>query len=172
MKQGFDSKALVLAGLILFLVALPVALNRPRGIRNKNPGNLRPLAGTATWKGQIALDTAKGGPFVIFGEAEGQPGEFWGIRALSRLLLNYQRNHGLFTIEGIINRYAPPVENDTGSYSKIVAKSLGVSPDQPIDLISDGQLHRNLVAAVIKHENGQNPYNAALLATAVQAGRA
>jgi hypothetical protein len=109
---------------------------------------------------------------VVFADADGKAADYWGIRALSRLLLNYQRNHGLFTVEGIINRYAPPSENQTSNYARVVAKQIGVAVDQPIDLAGDPRLHRALVEAVIKHENGQQPYGEELLASAVHAGRA
>ncbi len=48
----------------------------------------------------------------------------WGIRALVKIIQTYERKYSLDTVRGIINRWAPPVENDTGSYISQVAKAL------------------------------------------------
>src|SRR3546814_2962731 len=37
-----------------------------------------------------------------------------GFRALVRVLLTYQRKYRLRTVAGMIDRWAPPVENNTG----------------------------------------------------------
>ena len=68
-----------------------------------------------------------------------------------QLLLNYQRLHGLNTVRKIINRFAPPNENDTGAYVNAVSKALNVGPDEAIAV--EDRLH-GLVRAIIKHENG------------------
>ena len=54
-----------------------------------------------------------------------------------------------------MNRYAPSSENDTQSYIKHIAESLGVGVDEPIN-IKDNLF--TLVKTIIKHENGINPY--------------
>lgn len=158
-------------GAVLILVGLPVAY-KPRGIRNHNPGNLRPLSGGDTWDGQVGLDTAGGGPFVVFGFYDGKPGEFWGIRALAKTLYNYQTRYGLTTPRAIIERYAPASENDTDAYAAAVASALGVGPDQPIDVVNNPGQHSRLTQAIIRHENGMQPYDLALVASVVEAGRA
>ena len=43
-------------------------------------------------------------------------------------LLTYQRQHGLDTVKGILNRWAPPSENDTGAYVQTVSRALGLRP--------------------------------------------
>ena len=118
----------------------------PRGIRLNNPGNIKESPGDKTqWQGERATDDDPVFEEVVSPEA--------GIRALARILLGYQRRHGLNTVTGIINRWAPGCENDTGSYIAHVASRLGVTPDQAIDLTKAG-----LVEAIIRHENGQQPY--------------
>lgn len=114
-----------------------------RGLRNNNPGNIRRGNG---WQGlrPVQTDTA----FDQFITAE------WGIRALARVLKNYYAQ-GLTTVRAIINRYAPPSENITTAYVDAVAKSLGVGPDEKINL--NTHLFA-LIAAIIKHENGIQPY--------------
>ncbi|WP_198588780.1 hypothetical protein [Alloalcanivorax mobilis] len=131
--------------------------NLPRGIRNNNPGNIRRSADA--WQG--LSDTQTDTAFFQF------RAPLYGIRALAKILRNYRDLYGLYTVRGIINRWAPPVENNTGAYVNAVAGAMGVSADVPLqwDL---GEL-RALVGAIIKHENGQQPYTASLLDQAIQA---
>lgn len=116
-----------------------------RGLRNNNPGNIR-RDGT-TWQG---LDPNQTDPdYFKFVNST------WGIRALGKVLTTYMTTHGLNTVTGIINRWAPPSENDTGSYIVDVARDLGVDPNQTLSAADLPML----TAAIIKHENGINPYS-------------
>jgi len=118
----------------------------PRGIRNNNPGNIRRSA--IPWEGKVkGTDTA----FETFATPE------HGIRALEKNLTTYQTKHGLDTPREIVNRWAPPNENDTGAYVNVVANALGVGPDDPIN-VQDPATMQKLRDAIIQHENGQNPY--------------
>jgi len=58
-----------------------------------------------------------------------------GYKAMEGLLGTYQDKHGLNTVGGIVNRWAPPNvdNNSTSQYTAHVAKQLGVDPDAPID---------------------------------------
>lgn len=117
-----------------------------RGVRNNNPGNLR--LSNDNWVGLSEKQTD--GSFFQFDKPE------HGIRALTRVLINYQNKHGLNTVREIISRYAPPNENNTESYINAVAKFVGVAPDDYIIV----ELHMDkLVRAIIKHENGFIPYS-------------
>lgn len=60
-------------------------------------------------------------------------------------------------MRSIINRFAPPVENDTESYIKDVCMKLDVKPDTPIDLDEKG-IMVNMLKAIIRHENREQPY--------------
>ena len=82
-----------------------------------------------------------------------------GIRAMCRILLTYSRRHGLMSVQDIIQRWAPPIENDTDSYVNVVADTLGVSPFGRIN-VEDERTMRLLVRAIIRHENGMDPYTA------------
>lgn len=130
--------------------------NAPRGIRNNNPGNIQKGVG---FDGEIEGNDPR---FATFRTPED------GIRATARNLLTYQRQHGLDTVEGILNRWAPPAENDTGAYVGQVARSLGVEPNQQLDL-SNPETLRGLTAAIIQHENGMQPYTDAQLQEGVGA---
>lgn len=127
----------------------------PRGIRNRNPGNIRGSA--AKWQGQAGED--KDG-FCIFATEE------LGIRALARLLLTYQFRYKLNTVESIIRRWAPPNENNTTAYRDAVARALGVTPWQKLDLMNRATMAA-LVRAIIKHECGIQPYPPGLIASGV-----
>lgn len=132
-----------------------VVYHQARGIRNNNPGNIR--HGRDRWQGM--RDEQTDPDFIQFIAPE------WGIRAMARLLLNYQALHGLRTVREIINRWAPPSENDTGAYVRHVAARLGVDPDEHI-AVSD--YLRPLVETIIKHENGLQPYSAATIARGLE----
>lgn len=130
----------------------------PRGIRNHNPGNIDRTA--ERWQG-MAADQSGDKRFAVFSAP------VWGLRALAKVLLSYQRKHGLRTPAAIIGRWAPPAENDTGAYARQVAKTLGVGVNDQIDLQRPETLQR-ILPAIVQHENGQQPYSAALIAEAVR----
>lgn len=128
-----------------------------RGIRNNNPGNLE-YSKTNPWMGQTGDD----GRFAKFETPE------HGIRALGRNLLSYQRQ-GIDTVTDIINRWAPPSDNNnTDAYIKAVCAKLGVTADQQLDASNPDTL-KALCAAIIQHENGSQPYSDQQLSTGVSA---
>lgn len=140
----------------------PPAGTYPLGIRNNNPGNLRPLSGGQKWQGQ----TGTAGNFLQFDTPAN------GLRAAAKNLLNQQRLHGLNTVRKIITKYAPIFENPAqASYISTVAKALGVSADAPINLENTSTLVAFL-SAVVRHENGQQPYSGSQLTTAANAAKA
>ena len=114
---------------------------RPRGIRNNNPGNIR-YDGTQ-WRGLRGDD----GAYCIFDTPE------HGIRAIAKILRTYQ-SKGVNTITKVIGRWAPPTENDTAAYIASVAGKTGIAPDAAL-ISADWPA---LIAAIIHHENGQQPY--------------
>ncbi|HCB3279726.1 TPA: hypothetical protein MYU74_000759 [Klebsiella pneumoniae] len=129
----------------------------PRGVRNNNPGNLE-ASSSNPWVGQTGSD----GRFAKFETPE------HGIRALGRNLISYQRQ-GIDTVGEIINRWAPPSDNnDTAAYIKAVCAQLGVTANQPLDASNPDTLQA-LCAAIIKHENGTQPYSSDQLSTGVSA---
>ena len=144
------------AGLFIVILGLGgVAYVKTRGLRNNNPGNLRDTG--ENWRG---LDTPRNdGAYLRFVDAK------WGLRALAKVLHNYQHRHGLKTIRQIIHRYAPPSENATDAYVNDVASRLGVSPDSPINV--DARMP-DLLAAITYHENGIQPYSAQTLIEATR----
>ena len=127
--------------------ALAVYVSKlPRGIRNNNPGNIE-FNPTNDWKGQIGVEVI-GGRFAAFNEMK------YGVRALAVLLINYYQRYGLRTVRDIIDRWAPPHENDTESYIKSVSKKISVGADDYFVL--DREKLLQLTAAIIRHENGRD----------------
>jgi hypothetical protein len=121
----------------------------PRGIRNNNPGNIEYSPNTK-WQGLAT--TPSDGRFCKFESAK------YGIRALCIILRNYQKTYNLSTVRQIIDRWAPPVENNTDAYVMDVAKAVGVAPTTKINLGAADTLLA-LAKGIIKHENGYNPYS-------------
>ncbi|ARW56874.1 internal core protein [Escherichia phage ST31] len=115
-----------------------------RGIRNNNPGNIR--VSKDQWEGMTGDD----GAFVIFDSPES------GVRALGKNLLSYGRQ-GYDSIEKIINRWAPPNENDTKAYIDSVVAATGIPATQSLDLSNPDTLS-SLVQAISFHETGSR-YN-------------
>ena len=128
----------------------------PRGIRNNNPGNIEK---GDNWRG-LSRDQSSDARFAVFNAP------VWGIRAIARLLKNYGARHGIDTVRGAINRWAPPHENDTSAYVNAVAQRVGVSPDSRISLSNPATLTR-IIPAIIQHENGQQPYSLELISEAI-----
>lgn len=122
-----------------------------RGERNRNPSNID-YSPTVNWQGQTGIETGVPSPrFAVFSDVK------WGIRACARQLLSYQSQHGLRTVRGLIDRWAPPSENNTGAYVAAVAAGVGVEPDDEID-VDTVAIALPLVRSIIIHENGENPY--------------
>lgn len=130
----------------------------PRGIRNNNPGNIDRTA--EKWQG-MADDQSSDSRFIVFVSPE------WGIRAMAKILRNYGKKYGINSVGGIINRWAPPVENDTGSYVRQVAEALGVDKHERINL-EDPAILVSLIKSIIKHENGIQPYDDSQIAEGVR----
>jgi adenine/guanine phosphoribosyltransferase-like PRPP-binding protein len=131
-----------------------IPADAPRGIRNNNPGNIGKGAG---FQGETDGNDPR---FATFSTPE------QGIRALAVNLLAYQDLHGLNTVNGIINRWAPSSENNTAAYVKDVAKEVGVDPTAEIDL-HDPKVLAKVTAAIIQHENAMQPYAGEMIDAAV-----
>lgn len=133
-------------------------MSTPRGLRNNNPGNIRH---GDTWIG--LAEEQRDPEFCTFKDPK------FGIRAMVKIFFRYD-DLNIRTIRRIINRWAPPSENDTDSYVRDVARRCSVDPDDDIDVRSY-RVVRPLVEAIIFHENGVQPYdNATLYAGIAMAG--
>lgn len=147
MKKLFKVLALLILGFLLFKKeeVIKLATNLPRGIRNNNPMNLRDTS--TVWNGET--DQNLDSSFEEFESPE------FGIRAGAKVLLIYERKYGLDTVEKILNRFAPSSENNTESYINHVSKAIGFAPNESFNVRDN---LTPLIKAIIKHENGFNPY--------------
>ena len=87
--------------------------------RNNNPGDME-YGSFAKAHGATTSD----GRFAIF------PNALTGYRAMAALL---RLHYAGMTIEAALNKYAPPVENDTNTYLQHVCEWANVSPSDLID---------------------------------------
>ena len=118
----------------------------PRGIRNNNPLNIR--RSKDQWKGMAEAQTDRA--FVQFKSLE------FGWRAAFYLLTRtYYHKYRLYTIRGIVNKWAPSCENDTSAYVENVSRLTGIDPDEPIGIPSEKPSRWMMVgAAMAIQENG------------------
>lgn len=141
-----------------------------RGISNFNPGNIdfNPAAfARDPWLGEIGLEDHTHPRFTTFETPE------HGIRALCKILLTYHHRRkaddgsDIDTVAEVIDRWAPPVENDTDAYTAHVRKLLDVEKGEEID-IDDPEILAVLAKAIIHHENGEQPYDDARIERGVK----
>ncbi len=130
-------------------------MKTPRGIRNNNPGNID-YRKANNWQGRLPRDTDIEPRFERFSAPE------YGIRAIMKLLGTYRRTYGDDTVARLIGRWAPPSENDTRAYVASVARSAGVEPDEALPYPLPPHVLLALAKAIVKHENGMDPYTDAI----------
>lgn len=138
-------------------------MSLPRGIRNNNPGNIR---WGSNWQGLNIPSLRTDKDFCQFASP------VYGLRAIVKLIFTYHDKYGLDTIEGIINRYAPPNENNTIGYIVRVSEKLGIHPNEPIELTDKALVL--LVRAICGVENGElyaNHYPNELIMRAINMAR-
>lgn len=116
--------------------------NTPRGFRNNNPFNIRKT--DIAWQGEVP-----GGDAAF--ESFDNPAA--GIRAGLRNMSTHQQKYGAKSLAQLLQRHAPPVENDTDAYIQAVAQNTGLDPNAEVDL-NDPDIAFKLANAVIGHENG------------------
>ena len=121
----------------------------PRGLRNRNPLNIR--KSDQLWQGQIGND----GTFCIF------LNNAYGYRAAFRILKTYNTKYHIYGVREIIGRWAPESDgNNTRNYIERVCKVSGLKETTLIVMDSWIEEHRNdaiwLVWAMAKVENGDS----------------
>ncbi len=127
-------------------------MSLPRGVRNNNPGNIRENQRTDyDWEGEHVAD--------LDSEFEEFKSAVYGIRAMARILKSYARRGVVYLVD-IIYTWAPPSDgNDVRAYLEHVEKLTGIQGNQRVT----EKDYPKLIAAIIKHENGINPYTMAYI---------
>ena len=118
----------------------------PRGIRNNNPLNIR--RSKDKWQGLRAVQTDAA--FCQFETLD------YGWRAAFYLLTRtYYHKYRLYTIRGIVSKWAPESENNTKAYIANVSRLTGIDPDEPIGIPSEKPSRWMMVGvAMAIQENG------------------
>ena len=121
-------------------------MSLPRGIRNNNPLNIR--RSKDQWKGLSKTQNDRS--FCQFETLE------YGWRAAFYLLTRtYYHKYRLYTIRMIIQKWAPPHENNTEAYISNVSRLAGIPPDEPIGIPMESPARWMMVAAAMAiQENG------------------
>lgn len=144
-----------------------------RGLRNNNPGNL--VRSKLAWKGKVPHALNKDPHFEQFRDEGGVPGHLWGLRAMFMDIRGDIEKDGLNTVAKLISSYAPAMgtlnptgqlkrENDTAAYIRVVAAALKKTPSAMIERAD----YLTLMKAIIRHENGEQPYPDAVITKAMQ----
>ena len=129
-----------LAALLILFGGGYVAYTATRGIRNKNPGNIKKSGNALIYKGEIL------GTDTVFSTFDTMTN---GLRAIGKILLTYQSKYGIDTVDGLIRRYSA---TDQEAYIQNVSDALGVEPDQSISVA--GNLY-GLIQGIVNQENGK-----------------
>ena len=121
----------------------------PRGIRNNNPLNIR--RSKDQWQGLKKEQTDSS--FCQFEDL------VYGWRAAFKLLTRtYYHTYRLYTIRAIVNKWAPPNENNTQAYIDRVCQEMDVPPNFILNIGSlqddDAYWACELVRAMALVENG------------------
>lgn len=120
----------------------------PLGIRINNPGNIE--RADDEWLGMARLQNDP--RFIRFLSPQ------YGLRAMMKILLTYEEEHGVDTIARIIARWAPYRENDTDAYIYDVSRRTGIPPNFALDMRDIDTLIK-ISKAIVIHENGHPPEN-------------
>lgn len=124
----------------IFLIMADSFLNQPGlpvGLRNNNPGNIRPQDGV-TWDGSIGSS----GGFVQFSDIT------WGLRAMATALTN-MINGGLDTITSLITQWST---TDQASYIANVSACTGIDPSDQLG--TDNDTLASLIRCMMNQELG------------------
>jgi hypothetical protein len=121
----------------------------PRNVRDANPGNID--QSNTKWQGLMPYDQQS--PiqraetrFAVFVSPR------FGFRALCATLRTYIVEDDCRTIEEIVSRWAPPVENNTAAYIQCVQLDTGFS--KTAVLVPDGPTLYKLAHAITTQETG------------------
>jgi hypothetical protein len=144
--------------LVLLALAAGGHALEPRGLRNKNPGNIvAPASGRIDWwPGAVGVDDEG---YLIFER------KIDGIRAIVINLKSYHRKHKINTVRKIINRWTrvSSSDDDRRGYILTVSRRLGVGPDTPLNMY-DPRVLREITRGIVYYENGVDPYSRELYA--------
>lgn len=117
----------------------------PLTLRYNNPGAVE----YSPWMSRYGATLGPGGRYASF------PTPDAGYGVMSHILDTYRDKHGLNTVSGIINRWAPSSvdNNSTGTYIANVSRTLGIDPNAPLT----AEMRPALMRAMAGYEAGKTP---------------
>jgi len=120
-------------------------MQQPLTVRYNNPGAVE----YKPWMGSYGARPGENGRNAQFQT----PDQGFGV--MNRILDTYQSKHGLNTVAGIINRWAPSSvdNNSTPQYVKFVADRVGVDPNAPLT-----PEHRKALVEAMAHYEAGRPF--------------
>lgn len=116
--------------------------------KNNNPVNMRYYG--VGWNGERPAGLSKG-DFTRFDTPQN------GARAGIRNLMTLGKRHG-FTLNGIMPKFSPSSENDTGRHIRNISSISNIPPDKVLDPKNTGQMV-DLLRGVIGAESGRKTLN-------------
>ena len=116
--------------------------------KNNNPVNMRYYG--VGWNGERPAGLSKG-DFTRFDTPQN------GARAGIRNLMTLGKRHG-FTLNGIMPKFSPSSENDTGRHIRNISSISNLPPDKVLDPNDTGQMV-DLLRGVIGAESGRKALN-------------
>ena len=116
--------------------------------KNNNPVNMRYYG--VGWNGERPAGLSKG-DFTRFDTPQN------GARAGIRNLMTLGKRHG-FTLNGIMPKFSPSSENDTGRHIRNISSISNLPPDKVLDPKNTGQMV-DLLRGVIGAESGRKVLN-------------
>ena len=117
---------------------------KTRGFRNNNPGNIEKHE---SWIGLSKKQTDK--RFATFTHIE------YGIRAMGKILDTYKNKYHITSVKGIVTRWAPKNENNAEKYTQFVKQYI----DKRCSSCYAINRKIYIIQAIIKYENGFQPFN-------------
>ena len=121
-----------------------MAAQLPRGLRNHNPLN---IGKGEPWQGLAPKQTDP--RFCQF------VADIYGYRAALVIIRNYMRKRPpVDTVRKIINRWAPPSENNTTAYLDYVCKEGTLDPDKRLIWSKSREDICRLIWAMARYETG------------------
>jgi hypothetical protein len=122
-------------------------MSNPKGFSFNNPLNIKKTADR--WRGQLIPH--EDDVFARFESPE------YGIRAAAKLMQTYWSKYGIDTIEELVERWAPPSDNNpTANYVAFVANKANRETDVPYDVFSYADM-LPILQAMTRFELGKPP---------------
>jgi hypothetical protein len=115
------------------------------------------------WKGKVPVPQNTDGAFEQFQDMDGQPADFWGLRANMVNVLS-KVEQGATTLRKLGDLWAPASDNKgDDQYGVRLANTLNTNPDETFDIPSNLGI---VMHAITLNEGSIDPYSDEIIAAA------